>query len=84
MYAGGEYIRRKGRVMISYKPIVKLSIFVLVTMLSTTVLREAKAQPYVFAHYMVTNQDYQGNTSTSAKVAAYEKEMQQAYKKRRY
>jgi len=39
----------------------------------------ASAQKMVFAHYMVTNQDYQSDdTSGSAKIAAYEKEIQQA------
>ena len=34
----------------------------------------------VFAHYMVTNQDYQGNTDPTqeAKIAACEREIQQA------
>jgi glucan endo-1,3-alpha-glucosidase len=34
----------------------------------------------VFAHYLVTNQDYQGDTDPTqeAKIAAYEKEIQQA------
>jgi len=40
----------------------------------------AQAQRLVFAHYMVTNQDYQGNTDPTqeAKIAAYEREIQQA------
>ena len=40
----------------------------------------AMAQRMVFAHYMVTNQDYQGNTDPTqeAKIAAYEREIQQA------
>ena len=40
----------------------------------------AHAQRLVFAHYMVTNQDYQGNTDPTqeAKIAAYEREIQQA------
>ena len=40
----------------------------------------ALAQRMVFAHYMVTNQDYQGNTDPTqeAKIAAYEREIQQA------
>src|SRR5580698_6109287 len=40
----------------------------------------ALAQKMVFAHYMVTNQDYQGNTDPTqeAKIAAYEREIQQA------
>jgi glucan endo-1,3-alpha-glucosidase len=40
----------------------------------------AFAQKMVFAHYMVTNQDYQGNTDQTQelKIAAYEREIQQA------
>lgn len=40
----------------------------------------ARAQKMVFAHYMVTNQDYQGDTDPTqeAKISAYEKEIQQA------
>jgi glucan endo-1,3-alpha-glucosidase len=40
----------------------------------------AGAQKMVFAHYMVTNQDYQGNTDPTQelKIAAYEREIQQA------
>jgi hypothetical protein len=40
----------------------------------------AFAQKRVFAHYMVTNQDYQGNTDPTQqlKIAAYEREIQQA------
>ena len=40
----------------------------------------AFAQRMVFAHYMVTNQDYQGNTDPTQelKIAAYEREIQQA------
>src|ERR1700728_4642269 len=40
----------------------------------------AFAQKLVFAHYMVTNQDYQGNTDPTQelKIAAYEREIQQA------
>ncbi|MEA3177592.1 MAG: large repetitive protein [Gammaproteobacteria bacterium] len=40
----------------------------------------AQAQKTVFAHYMVTNQDYQGDTDPTgeAKIAAYEREIQQA------
>jgi glucan endo-1,3-alpha-glucosidase len=40
----------------------------------------AVAQKMVFAHYMVTNQDYQGNTDPTQelKIAAYEREIQQA------
>ena len=40
----------------------------------------ALAQRMVFAHYMVTNQDYQGNSDPTqeAKITAYEREIQQA------
>ena len=40
----------------------------------------AHAQKTVFAHYLVTNQDYQGDTDSTqeAKISAYEKEIQQA------
>ena len=40
----------------------------------------ALAQKTVFAHYLVTNQDYQGDTDPTqeAKISAYEKEIQQA------
>jgi glycosyl hydrolase family 71 len=40
----------------------------------------ALAQKMVFASYMVTNQDYQGNTDPTQelKIAAYEREIQQA------
>jgi glucan endo-1,3-alpha-glucosidase len=44
------------------------------------VISPAQAQRMVFAHYMVTNQDYQGDTDPTgeAKIAAYEREIQQA------
>ena len=32
----------------------------------------SNAQRLVFAHYMLTNQDYQGDTSQEAKIAGYE------------
>ncbi len=40
----------------------------------------AQTQRMVFAHYMVTNQDYQGDTDPTQelKIAAYEREIQQA------
>lgn len=38
----------------------------------------ARAQRMVFAHYMLTNQDYQGDTSQEAKIAAYEREIREA------
>ncbi len=40
----------------------------------------AQAQKTVFAHYLVTNQDYQGDTDPTqeAKIAAYEREIMQA------
>jgi glucan endo-1,3-alpha-glucosidase len=42
--------------------------------------RNEHGRKMVFAHYMVTNQDYQGDTDPTqeAKIAAYEKEIQQA------
>ncbi len=39
---------------------------------------EGESRRMVFAHYMVTNQDYQDNSSGEAKVRAYMKEIQQA------
>ncbi|HSY02029.1 MAG TPA: endo-1,3-alpha-glucanase family glycosylhydrolase [Acidobacteriaceae bacterium] len=39
---------------------------------------QVQAQRMVFAHYMLTNQDYQGNTSQEAKIAAYEREIKEA------
>src|ERR1700735_3105446 len=39
---------------------------------------KASAQRMVFAHYMLANQDYQSNTSPEAKIAAYEREIQEA------
>ena len=41
---------------------------------------DAKTQRMVFAHYMVTNQDYQGDTDPTqeAKIAAYQQEIRQA------
>jgi glucan endo-1,3-alpha-glucosidase len=41
-------------------------------------LPAAHAQRKVFAHYMLTNQDYQGDTNAEAKIAAYEREIRQA------
>ena len=42
----------------------------------------AKAQRVVFAHYMLTNQDYQGDDGTAAaqelKIASYEREIKEA------
>ncbi len=39
---------------------------------------EAESRRKVFAHYLVTNQDYQDNSTGEAKVRAYMKEIQQA------
>ncbi|MGD0964567.1 MAG: glycoside hydrolase family 71 protein [Candidatus Acidiferrales bacterium] len=41
---------------------------------------QAQNQRLVFAHYLVTNQDYQGDTDPTqeAKIAAYQREIQQA------
>lgn len=51
-------------------------------LLAVTVQPAASAQSkrMVFAHYMVTNQDYQGDSDPSqeAKITAYEREIQQA------
>ncbi len=51
-------------------------------LLITIGLRSAAAQEQskrmVFAHYLVTNQDYQDNSTAEAKVRAYMKEIQQA------
>jgi len=44
----------------------------------TLIATPAHSQKIVLAHYMVTNQDYQGNTSDAAKVSAYEREILQA------
>ena len=44
----------------------------------TLAIAPAHAQKIVLAHYMVTNQDYQGNTSDADKVSAYEREILQA------
>jgi hypothetical protein len=39
-----------------------------------------RAQRMVFAHYMLTNQDYQGDTDPTqeAKIAAYQREIREA------
>jgi hypothetical protein len=49
-------------------------------LLLSCVISPAQAQKRVFARYMVTNQDYQGDTDPTgeAKIAAYEREIQQA------
>jgi Glycosyl hydrolase family 71 len=39
---------------------------------------QAQSRRMVFAHYLVTNQDYQDNSTAEAKVRAYMKEIQQA------
>jgi len=60
---------------LSLKPIVLIG-----ALLLTLASRHAQAQRTVFAHYLVTNQDYQGDTDATqeAKIAAYEREIQQA------
>ncbi len=45
---------------------------------------QAQSRRMVFAHYMVTNQDYQDNSTAEAKVRAYMKEIQQAHRHRRF
>ncbi len=60
---------------------LSLKPFVLVgTMLLTFASANAQAQRKVFAHYLVTNQDYQGDTDPTqeAKITAYEREIRQA------
>ena len=51
--------------------------FLLAILFGATAL-SASGQRMVFAHYMLTNQDYQGDSSQEAKIAAYEREIQQA------
>jgi len=60
---------------LSLKPLVFFA-----AMLLNLASPHAQAQRTVFAHYMVTNQDYQGDTDSTqeAKIAAYEREIQQA------
>jgi glucan endo-1,3-alpha-glucosidase len=55
-------------------PLLALALF------SLLVPQKVMGQKKVFAHYLVTNQDYQGNTDPTGqlKVQAYEKEIQQA------
>ena len=64
---GGTVFRRSGLVMVF-------------AVLLGCLCSPAFAQRLVFAHYMVTNQDYQGNTDPTqeAKISAYEREIQQA------
>jgi hypothetical protein len=47
-------------------------------LLLATALPVAHAKRMVFAHYMLTNQDYQSDSSQEAKIAAYEREILQA------
>jgi len=53
------------------------SLFICAILLSATV---APAQRMVFAHYMLTNQDYQGDSDPAQelKIAAYEREIREA------
>lgn len=53
------------------------SLFICAILLSATV---APAQRMVFAHYMLTNQDYQGDSDPTQelKIAAYEREIREA------
>ena len=59
-------------------PFLKLSLAA--AALAGALTPQAHAQKTVFAHYLVTNQDYQGDTDPTqeAKIAAYEKEILQA------
>jgi glucan endo-1,3-alpha-glucosidase len=57
-----------------------LLLFVILPLLFFFAPGKIEAEKKVFAHYMLTNQDYQGNTDPTGelKVQAYEKEIQQA------
>jgi glucan endo-1,3-alpha-glucosidase len=59
---------------------VPFSVLASLAVLLSCIGTPAHAQKMVFAHYMVTNQDYQGDTDPTgeAKIAAYEREIQQA------
>jgi len=58
----------------------RFRVLALLAVLLSCGVTPAQAQKRVFAHYMVTNQDYQGDTDPTgeAKIAAYEREIQQA------
>jgi glucan endo-1,3-alpha-glucosidase len=58
----------------------RVRVLALLAVLLSCGVTPAQAQKIVFAHYMVTNQDYQGDTDPTgeAKIAAYEREIQQA------
>src|ERR1700744_5454431 len=55
-------------------------VFVLLLLASGLAVTPAQAQRMVFAHYMLTNQDYQGDTDPTQelKITAYEREIREA------
>lgn len=53
--------------------------FFVAGLLIALLCRPASAQRMVFAHYMLANQDYQGDSSQEAKIASYEREILQAH-----
>lgn len=57
-----------------------IRVFAVIAILLAWQAAPSRAQRTVFAHYMITNQDYQGDTDPTGelKVAAYEREIQQA------
>ena len=59
---------------------MRAGIFLALLMASAFVVPRAPAQRMVFAHYMLTNQDYQGDTDPTQelKIAAYEREIREA------
>jgi glucan endo-1,3-alpha-glucosidase len=58
----------------------RLCLLTTFALMLSCVISPAQAQRMVFAHYMVTNQDHQGDTDPTgeAKIAAYEREIQRA------
>jgi glucan endo-1,3-alpha-glucosidase len=59
-------------------PLGALGVFLLLTFAFGLRSSNAESRRMVFAHYLVTNQDYQDNSTGEAKVRAYMKEIQQA------
>jgi glucan endo-1,3-alpha-glucosidase len=59
---------------------LRLCLLVPFALLLSWVISPAQAQKRVFAQYMVTNQDYQGDTDSAdeTKIADYERQIQQA------
>ena len=59
---------------ISFCRSLRLRLLASFALLLSCVIPTGQAQKRVFAHYMVTNQDYQGDTDPTgeAKIAAYE------------